>query len=442
MTFRTVAVVVALAGHALVAQNRFIVRTNPAAGHSVASAHGLGLVGNIDGAAKQLYVMTAADGSPADSVLADLRNDKAVKHAEIDAKVFLPQARLDQSTVAILDGSKSSSSQTKLNAYLTQPATSVIGLGSAHQLASGAGIVAVIDTGVDARHPLLKDSVIPGYDFIHNTAGYATDVADLDQSTVAILDQSTVAILDQSTVAILDQSTVAILDQSTVAILDQSTVAILDGANVPPTFGHGTMVAGLIHLVAPDAKIMPLRAFSLDGAGNLSDIVRAIYYAADNGAKVINMSFSMTSSSQELTRALNWANSKRAVSIASVANAGSSQLVYPAASGQALGVASTNNYGVRSAFSDYGPDVALAAPGEGLITTFPFGRFAAAWGTSFSTPLVSGTAALLAELNPNINQAQASAALANATPVQDPGLGWGVLNSSWACTYAQNHSGK
>src|SRR2546426_9667854 len=105
--------------------------------------------------------------------------------------------------------------------------------------------------------------------------------------------QSTASILDQSTASILDQNTIVILNQSTASILDQSTASILDTRQVPQTFGHGTMVAGIIHLVAPAARIMPLKAFEADGTAHLFDILRAIYYAVDHGAKVINMSFSL-----------------------------------------------------------------------------------------------------------------------------------------------------
>ena len=67
----------------------------------------------------------------------------------------------------------------------------------------------------------------------------------------------------------------------------------MDVSRLPHAFGHGTMVAGLVHVVAPTASIMPLKAFSADGSSNLFDIERAIYYAVDHGAKVINMRFSM-----------------------------------------------------------------------------------------------------------------------------------------------------
>jgi len=74
--------------------------------------------------------------------------------------------------------------------------------------------------------------------------------------------------------------------------LDQSSTSILDSTLAE--FGHGTMTAGIVHLIAPTAKIMPLKAFRADGSSNLSDIIRAIYYAADHGANVISMSFSLS----------------------------------------------------------------------------------------------------------------------------------------------------
>ena len=120
--------------------------------------------------------------------------------------------------------------------------------------------------------------------------------------------------------AFLD-SHAARLNQSTVAFLDQSTVAFLDG-KLPAAFGHGTMVAGLVHLVAPTAKIMPLKAFRADGTSRVLDIVRAVYYAADHGATVINMSFSLSGSSPELAEALEYATSRKVICVASAGNMG------------------------------------------------------------------------------------------------------------------------
>src|SRR3989442_4204888 len=153
---------------------------------------------------------------------------------------------------------------------------------------------------------------------------------------------------------------------------------------VPRTFGHGPMVAGIIHLVAPAAQIMPLKAFEADGTAHLFDILGAIYYAVDHGAKVINMSFSTEQRSAELKRAINYAASHGVVCVSSAGNNGARLLVYPAAFDNVLGVASTSNLDARSTFSNFGDQVVtLAATGERIITTYPGGHYAAAWGTSF-----------------------------------------------------------
>jgi subtilisin family serine protease len=301
------------------------------------------------------------------------------------------------------------------SSYVQQPSAALINLPEALQYGSGGGIVAVIDTGVDPSHPALKGVLVPGYDFIRNQPGFANELADLDQSTVAIL--------DQSTVAILDKTFAAILNQSTVAILDQSTVAILDGNKLPDDFGHGTMVAGLIHLVAPTARIMPLKAFAADGSADLSNIVRAIYYAVDNHAVVINMSFSSRTPSASLTSALQYAWAHGVICVASVGNNGREVMVYPAATARTIGVASTSPLDKRSVFSNYGDCVRMAAPGEALITTYPGNNYAGVWGTSFSTALISGAAALMAQIYPNGSPYTVTDALDHGHKLLMEGLG-------------------
>ena len=274
--------------------------------------------------------------------------------------------------------------------YLNQPATLELEVEEAQKTFRGEATVAIIDTGIDPDHPLLVDRIVPGYDFVNDVAGTASEMGDLDQSTAVILDQSTAVILDQSTAVILDQSTAVILDQSTAVILDTN--------NVPPTFGHGTMVAGVIHRVAPEASLMPLKAFDATGHASLFDIVDAIYFAVGNGANVINMSFSLETYSPELMRAINYAARNGVACVASAGNLGEEMLVFPAAFGNTLGVASVADAGELSAFSNWGSDlVTVAAPGENIVTTYPGGRWAVASGTSFSAPWISGAAAIFAD---------------------------------------------
>ncbi len=321
------------------------------------------------------------------------------------------------------------------NSYVNQPSASLIRLPDALlQFATGSGVVAVIDTGVDATHPAFRGVLVPGYDFTRDQPGFGSDLADLNQSTVAILDQSTVAILDSKQSPLL-------LNQSTIAILDQTTAAALGGTALPSHFGHGTMVAGLIHLVAPTARIMPLKAFLADGSAHLSDIVQAVYYAVDNGAKVINMSFSTTTQSVSLNSAIQNAKNHNVICIAAGGNNGKEQVVYPAAYGGVVGIGSTNPEDGRSVFSDYGsPSVAMAAPGEALITTYPGNNYAGVWGTSFSTALTSGAAALLIQVAPQIGPEKAAEALKHGHPLdEDLGLGSARLDLFASLLYYLDH---
>jgi subtilisin family serine protease len=282
---------------------------------------------------------------------------------------------------------------------------------------TGAGVtVAVIDTGVDPTNPVLKNQLVYGYDFTRNKTG-GSEMADLSQSTAAVL----------------DGAQVATVNQSTAAVLDQSTAAVLDGTQYS-AFGHGTMTAGIVHLVAPQAKIMPLKAFSASGQAYASDILRAIYYAVNHGAKVISMSFDFTSPSVELAKAINYATSRGVVCVASAGNDAKMTVVYPGGLSNVVDVASTGNTNNPSAFSNYGaPPVWLSAPGEAVVTTYPWGSYAAGWGTSFSAPFVSGTVALMASVNPLksylLTQSSAAKALSHAKPIPYSQFGYGVLDS-------------
>jgi subtilisin family serine protease len=206
----------------------------------------------------------------------------------------------------------------------------------------------------------------------------------------------------------------AYVNQHTAAMLDQHTAAMLDGSQYA-AFGHGTMVMGVIHLVAPTAKLLPVKAFSANGSGSLSNILAGIYYAVQNNANVINMSFDMTASSTELKDAINYANAHNVICVASAGNDGENEMVYPAGIQNVMGVASTNNQDQRSTFSNYGDQIVwVAAPGEGVITTYPFSTYAAGWGTSFSSPMIAGTSSLVLNLQSAFNVNQVAWMIAHA----------------------------
>lgn len=283
--------------------------------------------------------------------------------------------------------------------YAYQPAAYIVRLPDVRNgfQVTGTGIVADINTGVDPTHPALKAALMQGYDFTRNQPG-GSEMLDFNRPYPAPCSTCPPAKVNQSSAAILDQSSAAILDNSGFA-----------------AFGHGTMVAGVIHLVAPTAKILPLKAFRPDGTGYLSDIIRATYYAVENHANVINMSFNFTSPSPELTRAMAYANSHFAICVASAGNAGRQEYAYPASLRDVMGVASTSDFDTRSSFSNYGSQVVwVAAPGEQIVSTYPFGTYASSSGTSFSAPFVSGGVALLLSSNPNLTSSAAASAIAQA----------------------------
>ena len=327
--------------------------------------------------------------------------------------------------------------QQKTNSYLTQSAFNVVNSSYGKK---GAGVtVAVIDTAVDPTHPALAGKLLPAVDCV-GSANCGGNVLSILADP--LLDQSTVIILDQSTVIILDQSTVIILDQSTVIILDGNSATGLQGKQLPGDLGHGTMVASLISATAPGAKILPIRAFNADGSSNLSDVLAAIYYAVNSGAKVINMSFSLDTPSDALTNAINYASSQGVVCVASTANSSSNKVVYPAAYGgslqNVLGVGSVDSlFGLfRSGFSGYGqPSVDVYAPGENLIAAYPGNHYAVASGTSFATAVASGVAAIVesgkSTTQDNLNDF-VNALTQTGTPVFFPYDGTRVVNAKTA----------
>src|ERR1700693_4056461 len=187
------------------------------------------------------------------------------------------------------------------NGYANQPAAGVVHVQDAQNSlatkgnAAGIGIVADIDTGVNPSHPALQGVLLAGYDFTRNQPG-GSELNDISMSAPPPCETCAAAYVNQHTAAMLDQHTAAMLDGSQYA-----------------AFGHGTMVMGVIHLVAPTAQLLPLKAFSANGNGSLSNILAAIYYAVQNHANVINMSFDLTSSSTELGTAIQYANSHNVI---------------------------------------------------------------------------------------------------------------------------------
>ncbi len=395
-------------------------------------------LGPLDGTLNQVFLITTP--LPVANILSLLQGLAGFVDAEVDQALNLVGlANLVPSQISstllsdrTLVAYPANSGTMVWNSYATQPAASIVEVQQAQSAfnVTGTGIVvADIDTGVDPNHPALHGVLLPGYDFTRNQAG-GSELNDLSPSCPfgAVIPCSPPPCTSATCPSAVQ------VNQSSAAVLDQSSAAVLDQNNQYAAFGHGTMVMGIIHLVAPTAQLLPLKAFSSSGTANLSDILRAIYYAGQNGANVINMSFDTTTASTELQNALDYVNQLGVICAASAGNDGAQETVYAAAlQNDVMGVASVGSTpateDTRSSFSNFGTGIVwVAAPGEEIITTYPFSSYAAGWGTSFSAPFVSGGAALLRSLQTTLNEAQAAAAVAHAAPLSDVSLGNGRLD--------------
>lgn len=409
------------------AQQRYIVVSTGGLSSvlNLCSLLGCQVKGSLDGNVGQTFLVTSTN--LLNTALTLVESLLGIVSIEADNLQHMPQPNLPSIPSGLYDTSPVNYYGTVVwHGYAAQPAAQIIRLQDAQNGfgISGTGIVALIDSGVDPYHPVLRPVLLPGYDFTRNQPG-ASEWLDL---STPVGSQNS-------------QGQPGYVQQSTAAVLEQSTAAVLEGTPYV-AFGHGTMTSGLVHLVAPNAKILPLKAFSANGTGYLSNIVAALYYAVQNHANVVNMSFDLTYTSSALNRAVSYANKAGVVLVAAAGNEDTSARVYPAAmNGQVVGIASTTNWDTRSSFSNYGSaDVWIAAPGEYVISTYPGGTYASESGTSFSSPLVAGTVALmLSAKQSGFNQSQAASALSHAV-VLTPDLNRGRLDAYQAVSAWVNGS--
>ncbi|MDQ1701342.1 MAG: thermitase [Frankiaceae bacterium] len=192
---------------------------------------------------------------------------------------------------------------------------------------------------------------------------------------------------------------------------------------------HGTYVAGVAGLAintrsgnagyCPGCTIMPVQV-GTDSGASYSDMATGIIWAADNGARVENLSWAGTTASSTLASAVSYARSKGVVVMASAGNSNCDCPTYPSATPGVLGVGGVSNAGAKASDSNYGPWVALAAP-EGNMTAWPTLNggpgYAQVGGTSLAAPAAAGIAGLLFSANPTLSGAAVEQALeASARP--------------------------
>lgn len=210
-------------------------------------------------------------------------------------------------------------------------------------------VVAVLDTGIDASHPDLRGATVPGRDIVNRDDDPADDN------------------------------------------------------------GHGTAVAGIIAARGNNGiglagacwacLVMPVKVLGRDGTGTTTDVSAGIIWAADHGARVINLSLGAPGTTDALSGAVAYATGKDVVVVASAGNSGSAIPFYPAADDAVIGVAASNPGDELYSWSNRGVWVLVAAPGCN-DATWPGGEYVLFCGTSAAAPLVAGVAALVRSAKP------------------------------------------
>jgi subtilisin family serine protease len=270
--------------------------------------------------------------------------------------------------------------------YKYQPAMFLTRSRDALAYSTGRGVViADLNSKVDVRHPALIGHLTSGYDFVASKPAAAT-----------ALNQSSSSFVDQSSSSFMDQSSSSFMDQSSSSFVDQSSSSFMDGGN--PAYSHGTLCAGIIAAVAPDGMIMPLRVFDDRGSADLFYIAKAIRYAVQNGAQVINMSLGTLEDSKAIKSAVDFAVKNNVALVASAGNNNTSAPQYPAAYPGVITTAATDLLDRKASFSNFGQSVYVDAPGVNIFSSYPGGYYSVASGTSFSAPIIAGTAALVRSL--------------------------------------------
>jgi hypothetical protein len=317
---------------------------------------------------RPIYRMRILDGANPETRAAELQNDlfNRIEFAEPNYLTQAPEARGNSWSIG-------GTSTQYANQWFRDP----LRIQLAHQQTMGAGVkIAVLDTGIDLNHPAFAERLISGYDFVND---------DTNPSEEGVF-----------------------------------------GVNTG--FGHGTHVAGLALLVAPQAQIMPIRVLDANGIGNIWVLAEALRFAADpdgnpataDGADVINLSLAtrrQTTLLAEIIAEITCGedddfgeqnqcsvHGQRGIFVAAGAgNRASNIPEYPAAEGidGLIAVAASNQMNQLAQFSNFGSWIDVAAPGQQILSTVPGGGYGTWSGTSMSTPLIAGTAALVRAQNPD-----------------------------------------
>jgi thermitase len=254
-------------------------------------------------------------------------------------------------------------------------------------------IIAIVDSGIDLDHPDLNGKIIWGYDYVNEDW-----VPDDD-------------------------------------------------------YGHGTHVAGIaaawtnngqgVAGVSWGARLMALKVLDTGGNGSYANTASAVIYAADHGAKIINLSLGGPDPSSVLEEAVEYAYNAGCVVVAATGSSGGATVMYPAKYAEAFAVAGTDSSDVWAWFSNYGPEVDVAAPGVSIYSTYLGGGYTYMGGTSMATPHVAGLAALIWSACPDYTNGQIESQIETTavdlgTPGWDQYYGHGRVDAHAALMWAHN----
>jgi subtilisin family serine protease len=300
-------------------------------------------------AAPPAYLLEIPLGSTVEEIIDLLLGLQVVQAAEPAFLSATPEAER-QKVVAAVGGT--------IEDFEDQHFLQRIGAALLHAEEGGDGVtVAIIDSGILASHEALATAdLLLGPDYVDDDLDPAEAANGLDDDGDGLIDEG---------------------------------------------FGHGTMVAGLTHVMAPEATLQIIRVLDDEGRGTVFDVVKAIRHAVDTGADVVNLSLGLLCDSEVLAEEVARAAAAGVTVIAAAGN-DSQELppVYPAADANTLSVAALDSVDVKAWFSNYHLSVDISAPGEGLLVPFADGGYALCAGTSFAAPLIAGQAAIVRGLRP------------------------------------------
>ena len=351
-----------------------------------------------------IYRYKLPDGKSVQDALLEIENDTNVLYAEPNFRVTAYEVKnTENSVVSVVY-------DTYFNEQWGLAAIDVQGAWSAWETAGSPDnkvILAIIDQGIDLTHPDLVNRISTEYqyDFVDNDTCAATDdpVEESHGTHVAGI--------------------------ATAEMNDLGIVGVAGLANV---------------------KIMPVRVLDSEGYGTYWGVAQGIYWAADHGASIISMSLGGSEYSKALAEAVSYAQNKGMLVVAAAGNEyGKASGSYPAAYPGVLTVAAMQSDLKPAEFSNFGPEVEVAAPGVDILSTIPWESTGEngmkgydSWaGTSMSTPFVSGLAALVKAVHPDYNAAQLAWVIESSVTVPDDWdnkYGCGVINAAMAVSADAN----